>query len=552
MRIVPACLLALMLASPAMAATLEGDWETVIFSPRRPWIFDTHFRHAGNAWSGAMTIRGYGDLPLSGVDVSGERVRFVFPAQLDSLAFEGVLQDSAIVGQVSEAGRPEPVRLARILPVPAVSDRVEAWRRDLEYAALRFPAYDRGLGAARHEEFARALRKIEFNLTQENDAQILVGLARAVALADNAHTRLRLDPTTQGGFSTELPLACWWFADGPYVVRAAPPYARALRCRLVALDGVPVAEARRQVSQLFGGNESWGDYLSPIYLMMPDVLYGLGIAPSRSAARLTLEDARGRKFDLRVRAIPVDRSHALSESWQEISPLTSMGDPPWTPALLASADLPLYLQHPDKAYWFEFEPKTGLLYFQFNRSEDDDRGPPFQAFGDSLLAFVRSHAVRDVVIDLRLNSGGNLDVAKPFMRSLGGDPAIDRPGHLFVITGHVTFSAGIYHASQLRQFTHATFVGEPVGDRLDFWAEGGEILLPYSHAVIHYSNGFHGYSGKDHPENRPYYEELNVSSLGPDVAAPLRAADYFARRDPALEAITARLAATAASPRSTP
>jgi hypothetical protein len=145
------------------------------------------------------------------------------------------------------------------------------------------------------------------------------------------------------------------------------------------------------------------------------------------------------------------------------------------------------------------------------------------------------------VVDLRLNSGGNLDVAKGLMRSLGREEKINRRGRLFVIVGHCTFSAGLYHAAQTKQFTKAIFVGETVGDRLDFWAEGGEIVLPNSHAVICYSNGFHRYSGLRYPQHQPYYEELAVPSLAPDIPAPTSSKDYFSGRDPALEAIEARL-----------
>jgi len=143
------------------------------------------------------------------------------------------------------------------------------------------------------------------------------------------------------------------------------------------------------------------------------------------------------------------------------------------------------------------------------------------------------------VVDLRLNSGGDLDIAQAFMKNLGDNPRINRRGQLFVIIGRCTFSAGLYHAAQLKQFTEATFVGEPVGDHLDFWAEGGELVLPNSHAVICYANGFHRYSTVDYPEYQPYYEELRIASLAPDVPTPLSSEDYFSGRDPALEAIEA-------------
>ena len=379
-------------------------------------------------------------------------------------------------------------------------------------------------------------------LPRSNDAEILVALSRAVALSGNAHTWLRLDPTRQGSFSTEFPIRIWWFSDGPYVLKAAPRYRRTLRCRVIAIDGHELFRARDEVASLFAGNASWGDYLSPIYLTNPDILYGLGLIRSRGRALFTLEDARGSRFRLRVRSEHVDQSAMPAESWQDLSPLMVTGKPPWTPALDAGAQpLPLYLRHPRQPYWFEFRPETGLLYFQFNRSADAEVGPSFREFGDSLVAFAEQHPVRNVVVDLRLNSGGDLGVAQAFMKSLGANEKINRRGRLFVIIGHCTFSAGFYHAAQLKQFTTAIFIGESVGDRLDFWAEGGKLVLPNSHAVIGYSNGFHRYSRVDYPEYQPYYEELRITSLEPDVAAPMSSKDYFAGRDPALEAIEARI-----------
>jgi hypothetical protein len=69
--------------------------------------------------------------------------------------------------------------------------------------------------------------------------------------------------------------------------------------------------------------------------------------------------------------------------------------------------------------------------------------------------------------------------------------------------------------------------------------EGGEVVLPNSQAVISYSNGFHRYSEKDYAERRPYYEELHITNLAPDLPAPMSSRDYFSGRDPALEVIEA-------------
>ena len=529
-------------ASDPSGRACAGDWETVIASPQRPWIFLVHLRPAGGAWSGTMSAHGLPDFALHDVRVDSSRVHFVFPPELDSLVFDGALGGDGIVGAVSGAWPTTPTRLTRVVPLPKPANRLEAWRQDLDFAAAHLSKYDRSFTPRTRGEFQAALLELKLDLPRRNDAEILVALSRAVALSGNAHTRLRLDPTRQGSFATEFPIRIWWFSDGPYVLKAAPEYRRALRCRVIAIDGHELSEARNKVAIMFAGNASWGDYLSPIYLTSPDVLLGLGLIRSRGRAKFTFEDAGGSRFNLWIRSMQVDRSTMADESWQELSPLMVTGKPPLESALAADPDsLPLYLRHPRQPYWFEFRAVSGLLYFQLNRSTNADVGPSFREFGDSLVAFAAQHPVQAMVVDLRLDSGGDLNVAQAFMKSLGANEEINRRGRLFVITGHCTFSAGLYHAAQLKQFTQAIFVGESVGDRLDFWAEGGELVLPNSQAVIGYSNGFHRYSIADYPEYRPYYEKLNIPSLEPDVSAPISSQDYFTGRDPALEAIEVRM-----------
>lgn len=530
------------LSSDPSRKALAGDWETVIASPKRPWIFLVHLQPVGAGWTGALSMRGLPDFPLRDIQAEATRVHFQFPPELDSLVFDGTLANGEIVGHVVEGGEETATRLTRVVPLPAPTNRLEAWQQDLDFAAAHLAEYDRSFTPGARQEYQRALAELKLDLPRKNDAEILVALSHAVALAGNAHTRLRLDPTRQGSFSTTFPIRMWWFSDGPYVVKAASPYGRALRCRAVAIDGHDLSAAREQVAGLFAGNSSWADYLSPLYLTSPDILYGLGLIQSPREAAFTFEDPWGARFSIAVRSEPLDRDAMAGESWQDLSPLMLTGKPPWATALAADpAALPLYLRHPEEPYWFEFLPETGLLYFQFNHSDNAEEGPTFREFGDSLLTFARQSPVRDVVVDLRLNSGGNLDVAKDFMRSLGQEQKINRRGRLFVIIGHCTFSAGIYHAAQMKQYTQAMFVGETVGDRLDFWAEGGQIVLPNSDSIMCYANGFHRYSGMDYPEHQPYYMELSIPTLAPDIPAAMSAEDYFSGRDPALEAIAARL-----------
>jgi hypothetical protein len=80
-------------------------------------------------------------------------------------------------------------------------------------------------------------------------------------------------------------------------------------------------------------------------------------------------------------------------------------------------------------------------------------------------------------------------------------------------------------------------VGEPCGDRLDTFSEGGNLILPNSRLTVHYANGFHGYSKIEYPQYRPYYMDMNVDNLNPNIPVNLSFADYFSGEDPVLDAV---------------
>ncbi len=156
---------------------------------------------------------------------------------------------------------------------------------------------------------------------------------------------------------------------------------------------------------------------------------------------------------------------------------------------------------------------------------------------------VRAEPPRNLVVDLRLNSGGNLQNARDFMSGL---PALVS-GRIFVITAPSTFSAAISSVGYLKQAApdRVTIVGEEAGDRLVFFAEGRPASAPNSKMMIgvatqrhDYQNGCKGYTDCHGPVVQ---FPIAVPTLQPGIPAPLRFADWVAGRDPALEAIKAAL-----------
>src|SRR4029077_6636571 len=73
--------------------------------------------------------------------------------------------------------------------------------------------------------------------------------------------------------------------------------------------------------------------------------------------------------------------------------------------------------------------------------------------------------------------------------------AISARGKIIVLTGPATFSAGI---STVVFVKHAggervAILGERVGDRLQFFSEGGTACLPHAPLCVAYQTGKHDY-----------------------------------------------------------
>jgi len=190
--------------------------------------------------------------------------------------------------------------------------------------------------------------------------------------------------------------------------------------------------------------------------------------------------------------------------------------------------LPLYLKRQGDAYWFEYLDQPKLVYFQYNRVQNDGK-ESIAKFSARLLDFVEHHDVQKLVIDMRWNSGGNNFLNAPLLEGLIRCTKIDQPGKLFVIVGRNTFSAAMCGATQIERYTKAVMVGEPTGSSPNFIGETVIVKLPYSRMTASISD---------------LYWENSVAMdyrtwIAPRIYTPPTFAAYRAGRDPALEAILA-------------
>jgi C-terminal processing protease CtpA/Prc len=97
---------------------------------------------------------------------------------------------------------------------------------------------------------------------------------------------------------------------------------------------------------------------------------------------------------------------------------------------------------------------------------------------------------------------------------------------LRVLIGRSTFSAAMQLAVDIERRTPAQFVGEPTGGSPNHYGDAGQVVLTDSRLVAYVATLSWTTAGEGD-------ERL---MLEPDLPVPVRSADYFAGRDPVLEA----------------
>ncbi len=419
--------------------------------------------------------------------------------------------------------------MARMKQIPLVLASIAAWcgvaaaqPGPADVAAMHdYVTRNRAYAPAARAEAERRLTLLPELVA--DPARFELEAAHIVALADNGHSALF--PPQWTTRYPRSPVRLGLFSDGLFVIAAPPELAHLQRRRVIAINGRPWREVRTAYSRYQGGERAFRDQFVALFMETPALLAAAGLG-GRDRLTLTLADERGRQETIGItpRLTPYQGEQAI------------VGVPTLFEAtpLMPERSIPFYLQEQDRPFRLTFMDELGAAFIQLRMNS----GSGLQAFLDDTLAQLRARRPRHIIVDLRFNMGGDLNTTRTFMQALPG-LATHR---LYAITSGRTFSAGISSLGYLRQAAvdRLRIAGEPVGDRLEFWAEGGMVMLPGLNAMLLTATERHNYrTGCPEPDchaairNNP----IRVTSLQPDLPAPLRFADFLAGRDVALEAI---------------
>jgi hypothetical protein len=414
-------------------------------------------------------------------------------------------------------------------PVPA--NEIEAQRQDLSHFR-KLIALDRSYGPAARKEAEQRIAALESAQTPLDRPHFRVALMKILALADNGHTHL------DSPLSRKLPVRVGVFSDGLYVMRATTASSALLGGRVVAIDGTPLDVVMERLEQLRGGTVAWRRLYAAFYIIDQDILFGADIAHDPRRSQWTVATPEGINKSLMLdSAAPRDHEpFVFTKRWVSDEPVQDMGEG-WL-AERPEQPLPLALREFDSAFRRVRVGNSCAMLIQL-KSNNDVGQQSIKDFIAATRSDMRSNQPCAAVLDLRYDDGGDYLKTVGFAKDL---PNLVAPGgHIYLLTGPATFSAGITTAAFVKESggERVTILGEPVGDRLSFFSEGNRGCLPNYPLCVSYQRGKHDYAHACDDWDVCFWLNkvypVHVTTLEPDETITMSFSEWRQGRDPAFE-----------------
>lgn len=383
--------------------------------------------------------------------------------------------------------------------VIAASAHATDWSSDLDLLRRELPKmHPNAFHATTREAFDASIEKLKNDAPSLPPHVVVADIARIIASVGDGHTRLTMPVDANSGFFLghtttplpaddalrfhPLPVRFYRFADGLFVTAAENA---ALRGRRVLRFGTMSADEAIAAMQPFvsADNDSGRNLGVAEMLAIPEMLHAAGITADAKSAEIVTD-----------------------------SGTFTLAAPPFGIAVPWVAK--------DDGRKFRFSYRHGIVHAVIDEI-GNEKDETFAAFVKRLLAFVHTHHVDALVLDLRRNPGGNGAYNKALIHALIREPKFREPGHLFALIGRRTFSAATMLCNELEKHTNAFFIGEMSGGKPVGWGDSKKLLLPSSGLTVRVSS--------------LYWQQTDPRDARPGVGVEIDAPPTSAHPDAAYE-----------------
>ncbi|WP_411895130.1 hypothetical protein [Winogradskyella sp. A2] len=408
--------------------------------------------------------------------------------------------------------------IASLLTLPILAQNAtttKEWQEDLRFLQntvnKQYPFLFKKVSS---ETFNAEVDKFHEAIPNMAQHEILVGFERIVSLFKYGHTRVG---SREGVIDYhKLPVNLYYFKDGVYIEGVHQSHETILGAKLLKIEGVPVEEALRLIKPSFPSeNDQWFKTYGTGYLALPEVLHAQGVMKSLKQTITYTVEKDGKTFDYDLMSFTPESGRTNYGYMKQEGEWLSSRNQEVTP---------LYLKHLNKMYYYEYLPEEKAVYVRHSQIQDDP-SEDIPTFYAKLFDFIENNDVEKLILDVRLNGGGNNYKNKPIVTGIIKSEKINKPGHLFVIIGRRTFSACQNLINELDNYTNVVFVGEPSGENINFYGDNRRVMLPKSKLPVYLSFAWW--------QDKPQWE--NADWTAPHAPVEMNFAEYSTNQDPVLQ-----------------
>tara|TARA_R110000782_G_scaffold128386_3_gene219970 strand:- start:293 stop:1534 length:1242 start_codon:yes stop_codon:yes gene_type:complete len=345
---------------------------------------------------------------------------------------------------------------------------VESWTKDIDFYKTNLEQHHIDLyNTISKVEFEKEIQEIKSTLNKKNDVEVIVDLMRLTRKIGDGHTAFSLRSVETHLFPIEI-----YKINGQWrVIKTTNSHKNLLGKIVSKIDGKSIHLIANEVSEIaqYVENEQSKIIRTGEYCMISELLFGLQLINNEFKAEFSFLDDSNKESNILLNAIN-NKDYYGNTDFETFK------------IVIPEIQKPIDSKH--DYLWFSSIKDTKGIYIKF---ESYPSFEDMEKFGESLLNYVNENQIKQVVIDLRNNGGGDFFVGTFLAYYLNLADGIDWKSGVYLLTDKVTFSAGTSNASQFRQILNAKIVGEPTGSNPTGYQDMGQFTLPNSGMIVTYS-----------------------------------------------------------------
>jgi hypothetical protein len=374
----------------------------------------------------------------------------------------------------------------------------QQWRQDLRslYDSLQVNHLNL-FHFTRKAVFEKKYQSIFNEIPRLQYHEILLRFKQFVSLAGDGHTTLQ-EPADY----KKYPLNFFVFNKQVILVKSGEEYKAALGWPLIAINGYSIDQIRDSLNTIVDHGESTSYVLKQQMDRLPIAEYLMAFGFITNPDSAVFEFKKGTQ-NIKMKAAAHQTDKAIKWQWA-YRPLplflnTAQGEESINHQPIDSKTY--YINFSGYPSWGDFEKITENIYTSLNHQKTTNK----------------------IIIDMRLNGGGNFDKGLKLMLPMFLNFNALHPGvKYYVVIGRQTFSAGMSNAVHFRDCLDAKLVGEFTGANPNGYQEIKWFRLPNSMLTASCSQLYYTFQKK------------NSNGVLPDKKIAPSFEDYKQGNDPVL------------------